>query len=473
MFNSKSLKNAVLVATVVLMAAGGLWAAEAAKGRRGGGAGVMSAIPARSLFCVRISRFDTTLDSLNAFLKDVAPVDAKAALLSKLTGLLGDERLRGVNKRGSIAIFALTVEGESATPGPMGNMFIGALLPVAKYENFVSRNPNVGEADDQGISTITVDGGPKGLVTNFRRFALICPPNARAQLNKVKEMLAQRKLSLAASLDPDLRKQAASSPVWVYLNVKQGSKMIQPMAFAGLQKMKAELEKAKEGGEELPFDPDGIVGFYGGILKMVLEGTDSVTVALAPSAEACKVTVGLKPVPDTTMAALVGKPLGGDFGNKLGYLENGAMFNVCTKIDRKSLETTYLGLIELVGEMIPEGLSDADMEQLKALTTKGVGAVGDRVSVSFKMGEGSPPFAGKYVFEINDQEVFEQVIEEELELMEEGGVLADLYKSFGMEMEVEIDPDAGTYKGATIGGARVAFKMGDGDSPPAQMLAKM
>jgi hypothetical protein len=57
--------------------------------------------------------------------------------------------------------------------------------------------------------------------------------------------------------------------------------------------------------------------------------------------------------------------------------------------------------------------------------------------------------------------------------MEEGGVLADLYKGFGMEMDVEIDPDAGTYKGATIGGARVAFKMGDGDSPPAQMLAKI
>jgi len=111
MFNSKCLKNAVLVATVVLLATGGAWATEAAKPRRAGAAGVMSAIPARSLFCVRINKFDATLDSVNAFLKDVAPVDAKAALMSKLTGILGgDERLRGVNKRGTIAIFEFSAE---------------------------------------------------------------------------------------------------------------------------------------------------------------------------------------------------------------------------------------------------------------------------------------------------------------------------------------------------------------------------
>ncbi|MHC4538412.1 MAG: hypothetical protein ACYS74_01360 [Planctomycetota bacterium] len=236
--------------------------------------------------------------------------------------------------------------------------------------------------------------------------------------------------------------------------------------------MKAELEKAKERGEELPVEPAGIVGFYGGIAKMVLEGTDNITVALAPSAEACDVTLGLKPVPDTTMAAIVGEPLSGDFGNKLGYLDDGAMFNICTKVDRKSLKTAYLGLIELMGEMIPEGLSEADMEHLRGLTTKGIDAMGDALSISFKTGEGSPPFAGKYVIEIRDRAAFEQVLEEELKLMEEG-VFADMYKGFGMEMDVEINRDAGTYKGTKIGGAKVMFKMGEEDAPPAQMLAKM
>ena len=76
MCNSKGLKNAVLVATVVLLATGGVWATEAAKPRRAGAAGVMWAIPAKSLFCVRINKFDATLDSVNAFLKDIAHEDS-------------------------------------------------------------------------------------------------------------------------------------------------------------------------------------------------------------------------------------------------------------------------------------------------------------------------------------------------------------------------------------------------------------
>ena len=356
MFSSRSLRNAIVVATVAILAAGGVWASEAKKKRQAGG--MMWAIPAKSLFCVRINKFDGTLDAANEFLKDVAPesLDAKAALLSKLGDLLGDERLRGVSKRGNIAIFGLIVEGESASPGPMGNMFIGALLPVTKYETFISRNPNCGEPDEQEISAITVNGGPMGLATNFRRYALLCPPNARENLIKVKKLLNQRKNSLGASLDPDTRKQSTSSPVWVYLNVKQASPMIQPMVFGGLQMMKGQLEKAKESGEELPMDPAAIAGifdFYGGILKTVLEGTENVTLGLTPSAEACSLTLGLKPVPGSMMAAVVGEPLEGDLDHMLGYLENGAMFNVAGKVDRENLKTTYVGLFKLMGKMIP------------------------------------------------------------------------------------------------------------------------
>ena len=473
MCNSKCLKNAVLVATVVLLATGGAWAAEAKKSRGGAGAGVMSAIPAKSLFCVRINKFDATLDSVNAFLKDVAPVDAKAALMSKLTGILGGDQLRGVNKRGTIAIFALMVPSESGAPGPMGGLFFGALLPTGKYENFVSRNSNVGEADEQGISTITVDGEAEGLVTNFRRFALLCPSNAREQLIKVKKMLNQRKRSLGAGLDPETRKQAASAPVWVFLNVKEGSAMLKPMLGAGLGQMKAQLDKAQESGEKLPVDPAGIVAFYGGILNTMLEGTENVTISLAPSAEAFDVTLGVKPVPDSTMASLVGEPLDGDLDHMLGYLEDGAVLNMAGKVDREGLKTMYVGLFELVGKLVPGGIGEADLKQLQTLTTNMIDAMGDSLAITFNVnGEDTPPFAAKYVIEVKDQKAFEEVLEDELKLMEEG-VIADLYKGFGMEMDVEIDRDTGTYKGTRIGGAKVAFTMGDEDSPTAQMLGKM
>ncbi|UCF14335.1 MAG: hypothetical protein JSW59_13050 [Phycisphaerales bacterium] len=470
MFNSRGFRNAVLVATVVVLATGGVWAAETArKTRRRATAGVLWAIPGESLLCMKINRFDGTLDSVNAFLKDVAPVDAKAALLSKLTGMLGgDDRLRGVNKRGTIAVFALPVQSDSPPAGPMGNMFIGALLPVTKYEKFVSANANVGEADEQGISAITANGKPAGLVTNFRRFALLCPPNGRGQLMQVKRMLNQRKRSLGASLDAETRKQAASSPVWVYLNVKQASPMIQPMVLGKLEQIKGQLEKAKEKGEELPMDPAAIAGifdFYGGILKAVLEGTDNVTLAVAPSAEACSLTVGLKPVPDTMMAAAVGEPLGGNLDHMLGYLENGAMINLAGKVDHENLKATYVGLLKLVGKMVPGGMSEADAARLERLVTKEVDAMGDSMAFAFGFdGAGSTVFKGKTIIAVRDRAAYEQVIEEELKLVEEG-FLADLYKGFGFTMDVEIDRDAGAYKGVQIHGAKVGFKFaGEGET---------
>jgi hypothetical protein len=471
MFSSKNFKNAIIVVTIAVFAAGGLWAAESARPR----GGMLGAIPAKSLFCVRINNFEGTLDAANAFLKDVAPAsfNAKTAVFSKLGSILGDSELKGVNKKGNMAIFAVNAPGESAAPGPMGNLFVGALLPVRKYENFISRNPNCSEPDEQGISTITVNGQPRGLATNFRRFVLLCPPNARDKLIQVKEMLTQRRESLGRSLNAEERKQAASSPVWVYLNVKQGSQMIQSMLMGRLQQMKTQLEKAKESGEGPPIDPAGIISFYGGILNTMLNGTENITVALAPSAEACRMSLGLKPVPDSDMAAMVGEPLDGDFKHMLGYLEDGAIFNLAAKVDRESLKTTYIGLFELIGEMIPGGVPEEDLKELKELLTKGIDAMGDSIAITFGSTKDSSPFVGKYVIEVRDQEAFEEVLEKELQLMEEGKVIGDLYKGFGMKMDVEIDRDAGSYKGVKIGAAKVTFKSSGDNEMQTRMFEKM
>ena len=105
MFNSRSLRNAVMVAMVAVFAAGGVWAAESTERQT---VGMIGALPAESLFCVRINNFDGTLDAANGFLKGVAPdsLDVKAAIFSKLGSFLGDSELKGVNKKGNIAIFA-------------------------------------------------------------------------------------------------------------------------------------------------------------------------------------------------------------------------------------------------------------------------------------------------------------------------------------------------------------------------------
>lgn len=173
------------------------------------------------------------------------------------------------------------------------------------------------------------------------------------------------------------------------------------------------------------------------------------------------------------MAAVVGEPLEGDLDHMLGYLENGAMFNVAGKIDRENLKTTYAGLFKLMGKMIPGGMSEADAEHLEKLIAKGIDAMGDSLAITFGVNDkDSMPFTGKYVIEVRDQAAFGQVLEEEMKLMGEGGVLADLYKGFGMEMNVEVDRDAGTYKGGQIGAAKVGFK-GAGDGAMQAEMSKI
>jgi len=166
-------------------------------------------------------------------------------------------------------------------------------------------------------------------------------------------------------------------------------------------------------------------------------------------------------------------PAGGDLKNLLGYLEDGAMMNLGSKVNHKSWKMLYMKLIELLPLMTPDGIPEADLEKLKKLTAKTVDAMGDSVASSFATGDkDSAPFSIKYVIKVKDEKAFEQVIEEELEMMREGA-LDKLYKGLGIEMDVKVERDAGTYKGVRIDAAKVAFKMGDEDSPQSQMLKKM
>jgi len=187
----------------------------------------------------------------------------------------------------------------------------------------------------------------------------------------------------------------------------------------------------------------------------------------------CLVTVGMKAVPETEMAAMLTAPAGGDLKNLLGYLDDGAMMNLGCKVNRKSGKMLYMKLIELIPLMTTDGIPEADLEKLKKLTAKTFDAIGDSLAFSFAAGgKDSAPFSIKYVIKVRDKKAFEQVIEEELEMMREGA-LDKLYKGLGMEMDVKVERDAGTYKGVSIDAAKVVFKMGDEDSPQSQMLKKM
>jgi hypothetical protein len=280
-----------------------------------------------------------------------------------------------------------------------------------------------------------------------------------------------------AGLDKDLDKNeielAKTSSIWLYLNVQQGSKLVGPMLFAQLEQMKTALKKMNESGQALMGDPAAIIGFYAGIFEMLMNGTDYIMVGLSPTSDVCNMTFDMKAVPGTEMAEMLAAPQGGDFRNLLAYLDDGAIMNFSCNINRRTLKKVYPKFIDLMGRITTDGVSEEDLEKLKKLTTKGIDAMGDSLAFSFGGGcKDSEPFSAKYVIKISDKKAFERVVEEQLQMMHDGA-LANLYKAFGLEMDVKVKRGVGTYKGVRIDSAKVAFRMGEEDSPQNQMMKAM
>ena len=205
---------------------------------------------------------------------------------------------------------------------------------------------------------------------------------------------------------------------------------------------------------------------------MLIEGTEHVMVGLSPTSEMCSMTVRVKPVPGSEFETIVGKPADGDFTNLLGYLDDGAMMNIASKIDRESMNASYMKLFEIMGEMMSEGIPEKELKKMKKLTTKMIDAMGDSLAMSFGFGEESSLFEIKYIIEVGKKKAFEKVLAKELQMMEEGK-FNELYKGFGIEMDFEVERGADTYQGVRIDAAKLTFTMGDEEGPQNRMLKQI
>jgi hypothetical protein len=456
----------------VLMTVGSAWATDAAKRTRGG---ALQMLPAETLFCVRVNNLDSTFTAVNEYLKGVAPdsFDAKDEVLSKLTEMLGGKKPRAVNVKGTFAVFGVNLPSKEPAVNPFANLFVGGLVQVRNYRKFVSGNPNVGEADDEGISKITVDGEEEAIVTRKGRFAVVCPPRSRDKLIRFKKMRIGRKRGLGALLDDSEKELFRASPIWLYGNVQQASKLFAPMIFGQIEAMKGLMKMTQEQNKIAMVNPAAIVDFYIEIFEMLLKGTDSLAIGIVPTAEKCTFTLQCKAVDDTLMAKLLVAPEGGNLLELLGYLENGTFVNVVTKVDRKGMNLGYMKMIDFFAAISPDAMGKAEVDKLKKLTAKSINAIGDCIAISMKPGDAkSGPFSFKYVIQVKDEQAFKEVIEEELKMIEDG-MFDKMYKSFGLDVHLGIKRKTATYRGVEVGSAKLSFKMADEDSPEAEMIDKI
>ncbi len=457
-------RSAIIIAAVMLLITSA-WAGKPGADR------VLQLIPADALFCLRVNNLEQTLTEATNFMTGIAPedFDAKRMVMGKLPDMLGEERMDQIRKRGDFAIYGVILPG-GQNQGPMGGLFMGIVAAVKDYDAFLGED----KADAEGIATLTIDGQPRAIATRFGRYALLGWPHTRGQVAQIKQIVGNKQGGLRGALSAGERTLSAQSPIWLYGNVQKAAAIVKPMVFGKLEQIKGELQKAAETQESPIVNPEGIIRFYAGMLDIFTSETASIAVRLAPTAESCTMSLAFKAVPGTEMEAMMApasEP--SNYKRTLPYLKDGAIINVAAAVDPETWEKSYHRWIELIPALMGGDTSQADLDQLKALTSESFRAMGDAVSFSFQPGSGEGgPFSMHYIIEVTDGAAIEKAIAKELELTN-SEVFKGMFKNFGFSMSAKMLPSPATYKGVKINAAQVTFEMGEDDSPQSQMIQQV
>ncbi len=300
MVKSKRLSNAVVRGLLVLFTVAGVLAESSAQAADDE---LLAMVPAESVFCVRVNNFDHTAGQIDQFLVGVSPIPMGVSMLVRMqfANVLGSPELNGVNMGDSFAIFGVILPGESTETDPISNMFIGGLVPVTDYEQFISGNPNCGEPDAEGVSKIASDGVPVILTaTQVGNYALITVAEEDEKLVAMAESISTAETAgLGSTLDVADTERAVKEGLWAYVNAQQVSRSFGPMASAKLEQAKM-MMGAMEPSEE------GEAGPAAAIMDMdfekQMEEIRSLSLSVTPKPNALTITATISAVPGTEMA---------------------------------------------------------------------------------------------------------------------------------------------------------------------------
>ncbi|MHC4476470.1 MAG: hypothetical protein ACYTEL_12540 [Planctomycetota bacterium] len=446
------------------------------------GAELLDAVPAESLFCVKINNLDYTLNQLDQFLAGVSPMPLGLSMLARaqMAQLLGSPELAGVNMGGSFAVFAKAAGGESTQAATAPKLFIAALVPVTDYARFVTGNPNVGEPDDQGISKITSQAVTRLLAASMGDYALITKPDDYDKLVEHKKLMAAetaaagRPQHLKSVLEAAEAEQAAKKPIWAYGNIRLVSETFGDLISGQIEQTKKMLETVPAGLAGQGPVAAQIMDTYTSLFDKLADQTKSVSLAMTPSPEACRLTFGISAVPNSEMAqAFAGGGCQGQYQEMLGYLEDAAAVSFAGRIDSalwKKLNRMGMNILAgFAGSGIsPQGRAQMD-EIMDEFFDVLVGPAAFSTSIDAKH---KPPLAVKYAMTVKDADTFNKVMQKTAAMMNSGPI-ADFYKSLGFETHYEITTATAVYKDVPIDSAKFKLKLVDPNSPQAMMMAAM
>ncbi len=436
---------------------------------------LLQLVPTKSLFCVRVNNFDSAAGTMDQYLMGVSPMPIGLSMLARmqLAGLVGDPALNNINTQGNFAIFGVGLPAKADQSAPVGDIFIAALLPVSDYAKLVSENANFGEADANGISVIKVGGtvNPNktklavrvgnymvvSLVGNYDNLVSMAKPAAGAA-------------GLGASLDANEVKAATSEPIWAYGNIQQVSQMFGPVLVGQLEKMKKQLEKMNESGQGGP--PPTVMNMYFGMLDVVLNEVEFFSLCIKPQAGICNMTMNLATIPETPMAKMFGTAIPEATENKLlGYLEDGAIFNIGIRKNAAFWEEYSLSQFDFISFLADGNIPDKVIAKAEKMASEFVAAAGESGVISFSHNTESPmPFSARYVFEVKDAQRWNKTIDAAIDL---GNTAGPCLAKVGIEGDYKIERGVDSYNEVSIDAAGFVMKATDPNTDYGKMIDQM
>ncbi|MFC1737836.1 hypothetical protein ACFL1G_02165 [Planctomycetota bacterium] len=437
---------------------------------------LLEAIPAETLFCVRVNNFQNTLGQMDQFLMGASPMPMGASMLVRmsLAGALGDPALKNVDMNGSFAIFGTSVNNSSSA------LLIALTIPVTNYKQFIEDNPNCEGPDSNKITKITsadMTGQTKTMLTaQLGNLAVVTSEdNYDKLLTLIKTIANNETKTLASALEAQEAELAVGEPVWAYGNIEQASKVFGPVVTEKLQELKTALENMPSEQLGPSPDPEAIINMYRQLIEILMNEIKFTGVSINPQPDVLGISLRVASVPGTDMASMFASS--GSSGNEnrlLGYLQDGAVANFGFKVNKPLMKKANEIGMGMLTTMVGDKISAEEDAKIKALTINSVDALGPYLVFSWKVpsGTGTIPFKFVYAVDVADKDKFNKAMEEGMAFWNDSDI-ADFYKTMGLETSYAIKRNIDNYKGVSIDSAKFIMKPIDVNSPQAQMIQAM
>jgi hypothetical protein len=479
MLKAKRMKNITAAGLLLLFTMGSaLHGAHAAKPADNT---LLRLLPAESMFCIRVNHFEHTVNQIDQFLAGISPMPMGLSMLTRmqLARVLGSPDLKGVNMSGSAAIFGAIIPGEQRSASPVSDIFVGGLVPLTDYRQFVSGNPSCSRPDNRGVSEITINGNPTLLAKKIDRYALVAWASDYDKLLKMANTIsAAGTPRLVGSIDTAEAKKAIFEPVWIYGNVQYAYRTFEPLILGKIEQIKTIIKSTgpKQTGTASNAQKlaRNAMNMYTSILQKLMKESKYFSITVNPKPDVLNITKTVCAVPRTDMAnMLVSDESADGRNNLLHYLDDGAVLNLAVRMNKSFWKELNLKGADLFSMMAGEKTDPEDIEKMKELMTHALDCLEGPMACSVSVDpKNKPPFRAKYVMDVRNKDKFNLLIEQTMELFNTSSIM-NLYKDMGLQIRFDVERDVDTYQNISTNSAKLTMKSTDTASPQAQMLNAM